>query len=146
MAIKIAGYDPDRLFAKNDKVLGYDRKIVQNDFKQLYGKEVVLQCANSILSTPRGARLKDCSFGSELYKYVYSPSDEETAQAIREEIVRSFEEQDERLKVKFVNVLFHGANKGFTVNVSLTLPSGKPYNTQVVITPETFSFLKAVED
>lgn len=146
MALKVAGYDFDKLFGKKDRVIGYDRQVTTNDFRQLHGNEVVLQCVNSILSTPRTKRIRDVTFGCDLYKYIFEPSDEVTAQAIRQEVIEALEEQDERIKVRNVSIEFFTDGKGYSVNVDLALPSGEAYQQKVTITPEIFDILGEDED
>ena len=124
-----------------ERVLGYNKAIGAHDFEQILGGNVVLQCANSALSTPRGKRIRDCSFGSELYKYVYEPADEQTVAAIRQEIVRTLEEQDERIHVDRIDVEFFRHAHGFKVRVFFSLPSGEQYETSATVTPETIAIL-----
>ena len=141
MALKKRKYKFDNVLGTKDTILGFREKIKTNDFEEIRNKEVILQSISSILSTPRRKRIRDPEFGSNLYKFLFEPTDIDTVKAIQQEVYESIEEQEERITVNNVDVKFLSNNKGFVVDVYLTV-SGKYAHQQIVITPESFSILK----
>lgn len=74
------------------------------DFKRVKDLNVILNSWNNILLTPRGTYLHDPEFGSDLYKYVFEPSDDESIEGIKNEIIDRITLYDDRATIEDVEV------------------------------------------
>lgn len=142
MGLRVAGFDAKRLFGRKDKIVGRTKKITLGDYDEIHDEQVILQNIVHILSTPRGKRVKDCSFGCDLYKYIFEPLDDVTAEQIRSEIISAIEEQEERARVAAVYINEFTDAKGFEVEVHIVLPSGRKEKVSVPLTEEMFNILE----
>ena len=87
------------------------------DFKRINGLNVILNSWNNILLTPRGTYIHDPEFGSDLYKYVFEPSDETTVEGIKREIIDRILTYDDRATIDNVQVTVQNNGKRFDVKI-----------------------------
>jgi len=87
------------------------------EFKRISGLEVILNSWNNILLTPRGSYDHDPEYGSDLYKYIFEPADEETMEGITNEIKTVLETYDSRAKPTTINIQFLKDKKGFSIDI-----------------------------
>jgi len=130
----------------NSKIADYLSKVaVTGDFKRIEDLEVILSSWNNILITPRRSYQFDPEYGSDLYKLVFEPADEQTLELVIEEVTDTLMRYDNRAIIKNVAVVFFTNQKGF----SLTIDVNYDGNTQQleVILDETsyFKFFEAVD-
>ena len=85
------------------------------DFKRISDINVILNSWNNILLTPRGTYLHDPEFGSDLYKYVFEPSDAVSIEGIKREVVTRIQIYDDRATIDDVEVNIQ--NNGRRINV-----------------------------
>lgn len=87
------------------------------DFSRVEDLETILSSWNNILITPLRSYTFDPDFGSNLYKFVFEPADNNTLNAIREEITYRIPLYDDRAKITAVDIAFLQNRKGFTVSI-----------------------------
>ena len=87
----------------------------RGDFKRIQDLNVILSSWNNILLTPRRTYINDPEFGSDLYKYVFDPADEETITAIRDEVIDRISLYDDRAVLQDVEVTLMASGKGYNV-------------------------------
>lgn len=87
------------------------------DFKRISDINVIINSWNNILLTPRGTYLHDPEFGSDLYKYVFEPSDQISVEGIKREIVNRITIYDNRAVIEDIDVIIHTNGKRFDVIV-----------------------------
>lgn len=85
------------------------------DFKRVSDLNVILNSWNNILLTPRGTYLHDPEFGSDLYKYVFEPSDDTTVEGIKREIIDRVTIYDNRATIDDIDVTIQNDGKRFDV-------------------------------
>lgn len=87
----------------------------RGDFKRIQDLNVILSSWNNILLTPRRTYINDPEFGSDLYKYVFDPADEETISAIRDEVIDRISLYDDRAVLQDVEITLMASGKGYNV-------------------------------
>ena len=87
------------------------------DFKRINGLNVILNSWNNILLTPRGTYLHDPEFGSDLYKYVFEPSDDTTVEGVKREIADRIQMYDDRAIIEDIEVTIQNNGKRFDVMI-----------------------------
>lgn len=87
------------------------------DFKRIDDLNVILNSWNTILLTPRGTYLHDPEFGSDLYKYVFEPSDSESVEGVKREVIERITLYDDRANIEDVNVTI--STNGKRINLSI---------------------------
>ncbi len=85
------------------------------DFKRVSDLNVILNSWNNILLTPRGTYLHDPEFGSDLYKYVFEPSDDTTVEGIKREIADRISIYDNRATIDDIEVTIQNDGKRFDI-------------------------------
>lgn len=102
----------------SEKLYDYLPKIMPNgDFKRVRDIDVIISSWNVILNTPRRTYLFDPNFGSDLYKMIFEPADEQTVERIKTEVETRIRTYDNRASIEDIQVLLNRNGKGFTVNV-----------------------------
>jgi phage baseplate assembly protein W len=112
----------DRFF---DQVIGSATKLrdyiaiisSRGDFKRIEDINVILTSWNNILLTPRRTYILDPEFGSDLYKYVFEPVDEDTIEGIRNEVVERLTFYDNRARIVSVDVQILSNGKGYNIDI-----------------------------
>jgi len=87
------------------------------DFKRISDLNVILNSWNNILLTPRGTYMHDPEFGSDLYKYVFEPSDQISVEGIKTEVVNRITAYDNRARIDDIEVHVQNDGKRFDVIV-----------------------------
>ena len=109
-----------------DQVIGSSQKIrdyiaiisSRGDFKRIEDLSVILSSWNNILLTPRRSYLLDPEFGSDLYKYVFEPVDEDTIEGIRNEVIETIQFYDNRAVITDVQVRVMRNGKGYVLDIT----------------------------
>ena len=87
------------------------------DFKRINDLNVIINSWNNILLTPRGTYLHDPEFGSDLYKYVFEPSDGNTVDGIKREVVDRIAMYDDRANIEDVEVDISNNGKRISLRI-----------------------------
>ena len=111
----------------NQTVAGSDSKLADylskispsGDFKRIKNIEVILNSWNNILITPRRSYQYDPEYGSDLYKMVFDPADDQTIRKIKDELAVTLQRYDDRATIEDVEVTFLTNLKGFNVAVDV---------------------------
>ena len=109
-----------------DEVIGSSTKIrdyvsivsARGDFKRIEDLQVILTSWNTILLTPRRTYILDPEFGSDLYKYVFDPADDETIESIKAEVIDRISLYDDRAAIEDVTVGILRGGKGYEINIA----------------------------
>lgn len=101
------------------KIADYTAKIAPyGDFYRVENLQTILTSWNNILLTPTRTYTYDPEFGSDLYRYVFEPQDEDTRQDIRDEILYKLRRYDDRAEIVSLDIEYLAAGqKGFTVSI-----------------------------
>jgi phage baseplate assembly protein W len=89
----------------------------RGDFKRIEDLQVILTSWNTILLTPRRTYILDPDFGSDLYKYVFDPADDDTINNIKTEIVSRISLYDDRASIQEVAVKTLRGGKGYEIDI-----------------------------
>jgi len=87
------------------------------DFTRTAGLNVILKSWYNLLITPTRTVDHDPEYGSDLYKLVFAPADEDTKQEILDEVVGKIQFYDNRARIKAASVDFLQNKKGFVLNI-----------------------------
>lgn len=102
------------------RIYDYLPKIIASgDFKRIREIDVIINSWNNILITPRGSFLHDPEFGSDLPLLVFEPTDEETVDRIKTEVVERIRTYDDRATIEDIEVLLKPNRKGFSINLQV---------------------------
>jgi len=116
----------------------------KGDFKQIRNLDVILNSWNNILLTPLRTYLFDPEFGSNLYKMVFEPVDQNTVDRIKTEIENSLLKYDDRAAITNINISFLQDGKGFNVDITVDY-EGEEGNLSLTLDEGTyFKFLETV--
>jgi len=91
----------------------------KGDFSRISDLEVILNSWSNILMTPLRTYQYNPNYGSELYKFVFEPADEDTVERIKEEVKFRLLTFDDRASILGINVLFGIGGKSFVVNIDV---------------------------
>ena len=89
------------------------------DFAKVQGINVIILSLRNLLLTPLGTYPFNPNYGSELYKKVFDPLDNETIEDIEFEIRDRVVEFDDRINVQSVTVVPLSDKKGVSVTVKI---------------------------
>jgi phage baseplate assembly protein W len=130
----------------NTKVGDYKSRIVaKGDFQRIEGLEVIINSWNNILTTPRRSYQYDPNYGSDLYKLIFEPGDEITAQRIENEVINTLIRYDDRATISDITVLFYDDRKAFMVSAVVTY-NNQSADLQLVFDDTTyFKFFETTE-
>lgn len=130
----------------NSKIGDYKSKIeAKGDFKRIDDLEVIINSWNNILITPRRTYQYDPEYGSDLYKLVFEPGDDITAERIKDEVVITLLKYDDRAFLSDINVLFFQDRKAFMVSATVEF-DGDTADLQVIFDDTTyFKFFETTE-
>jgi phage baseplate assembly protein W len=130
----------------NSKIGDYKSKIeARGDFKRIKDLEVIINSWNNILITPRRSYQYDPAYGSDLYKLVFEPGDDITAQRIEDEVINTLIKYDDRASLTDITVLFYEDRKAFMVSAVVTY-DGDSADLQVIFDDTTyFKFFETTE-
>jgi len=100
------------------RIADYTSKIAPfGDFYRVTDLQTILSSWNNILLTPTRTYTYDPEYGSELYKYVFEPQDDDTKQDIADEILYKLKRYDDRAEIVELSVDYLANQKGFTVTI-----------------------------
>ena len=126
--VNIYGTQPPRfiehsIVLKKPAVYGLNFPLGENKttggfFQKKSGVALIKDAVTQLLQTERGERILLPKFGCNLRKFIFQPLDEDTFEAIREEIVFSFAEYILGARIKKLSVVPYG-NAGLTGGNSL---------------------------
>ena len=129
-----------------DRISDYVQKIdPSGDFQRIYEINAILNSWNNILLTPKRSFPNDPEYGSDLYKLVFEPLDQEKSERIINETVSAIEENDNRAIIKDVNVKLMTNAKGFTIDIVVEY-DGDTDVLSLALTEQVFSGLLTVGD
>jgi len=104
----------------NDKLADYVSTIAPSgDFRRIKDLNVILNSWNNILLTPTRTYIFDPEYGSDLYKLIFDPADQDTAEKIKEEVINSITTYDDRATITSVEVSFLSNRKGFNLAIQV---------------------------
>ena len=95
------------------------------DFKRIDDINVIINSWNNILLTPRGSYLHDPEFGSDLYKYVFEPSDDSTVEGIKREVIDRISLYDDRASIEDVTVDISANGKRISLSILINYQGEK---------------------
>jgi len=110
------------------------------DFTRSTGLNVILKSWYNLLITPTRTVDHDPEYGSDLYKLVFAPADDDTKQEILDEVVGKIQFYDNRAKIKSASVSFLQNKKGFVLNI-LAEYKGETGEIKATIDQTTFEVL-----
>jgi len=87
------------------------------DFQKVTDIDVIISSWNNILITPRRTHLNDPEYGSNLYKMIFEPIDDQTIDQIKTEIEQRILKYDDRAAIDDIQVRLIAGGKGFEVDV-----------------------------
>jgi len=87
------------------------------DFNRITDLNVILNSWRNILMTPLRSASFDPDYGSDVYKYVFAPADQDTVEAIREEVLFRLPLYDDRATIVSVDISFLHNRKGVVVDI-----------------------------
>jgi len=130
-----------------EKDIDYIAKIAsKGDFERVTDINTILNSWNNILLTPKGTYPYDPEYGSNLYKLIFEPLDERTADQIEREVVYVLERYDNRAEIENVDIAYlRGGQKGFVVDLEVSY-NGETGNLSVTLTERLFSGFVTTED
>jgi len=125
------------------KISDYTPRIASTgDFSRIEDLQVILASWNNILITPLRTYTFDPEYGSTLYKYIFEPADDETAEAIRNEISYRLRKFDDRAEIISIDVEFLTNSKGFNIDVRVKFNNETGNISAVVDDSVYFNFLR----
>lgn len=108
----------DQVIGSETKVRDYIAEISsRGDFKRIQDLSVILTSWNNILLTPRRSYIQDPEYGSDLYKYIFDPVDDNTIEAIRNEVIERIAFYDNRATIEEVQVRIMSNGKGYVLDI-----------------------------
>ena len=87
------------------------------DFYRVTNLQVILSSWNNILLTPTRTYTYDPEYGSDLYKLVFEPQDDDTKKSIEDEIFFKLTRYDNRAEIIDLQIDYLVNQKGFTVTI-----------------------------
>jgi len=117
----------------------------KGDFERATNINVILASWNNILLTPKRSYVWDPEYGSDLYKMVFEPADAETSNMIRDEVINSLQEYDDRAEITGVDVTFLSNLKGFNITVNVNYLGEKSDLTLTIDENTFFNFMESNE-
>jgi phage baseplate assembly protein W len=115
------------------------------DFQRVTDINTILNSWNNILITPKGTYPYDPEYGSDLYKLIFEPLDDETAQQIEREVVYTLQTYDNRASLEDITISYLRGQKGFALDLAVNY-KGETGNLSVVLTERLFSGFLTVGD
>lgn len=109
----------------------------RGDFRRINDIDVILTSWNNILTTPRRTYMFDPEYGSDLYKMIFEPADEDTQTQIINEVVDTLRRYDDRAIIKDVFVSFTLNKKGFNISIDVEY-DGRTGQLQLVIDEDLY--------
>jgi len=89
------------------------------DFSRVSNIKAILNSWNNILLTQTRTYVGNPEYGSDLYKYVFEPADDITAESIKDEIQYRLMLYDDRALLTNIEVSFMNDGHGFVADIDL---------------------------
>jgi len=90
------------------------------DFSIVNNIQAILSSWNNILLTPIRTYVANPEYGSNLYKYIFEPADDNTAESIIDEIQYRLMLYDDRATVTNIDISYMNDGHGFIADIELT--------------------------
>ena len=104
-----------------DQIYDYQALVsATGDYKLLSGLDVVINSIRNLLLTPLGSYPFDPTYGSLLYKKVFEPADDATAQSIEFEVRDRIREFEDRISITKVQSTFFENEHAFKVEIYIS--------------------------
>ena len=87
-------------------------------------KDKVRSLLMHIIFTPKGQKLRDPDFGTELIRFIFQPNDNETIEAIKSEVSEVVTKYISGVKINDLQVLSDETQRGIFVRVDYTVTQG----------------------
>ena len=114
------------------------------DFHRIYDIEVLISSWTNILETPTRTYIFDPTYGSDLYKLIWEPTDDKTYDAIEREVEEKLTTYDNRGIIDHTDIKFLPNQKGFSVDVYFTYAGEKGQLSVIMSEDKYFNILRAV--
>lgn len=102
------------------------------DLNETYDDGIKSQVLH-VLFTPKGQKLRDPDFGTDLIKYIFGPKDESTFSAIKEEIVRQVSKYVPSVQFRDVTIYNdENSDNGIIVMAEYSVKKGNNVETTTV--------------
>jgi len=122
----------------NSKLADYQSVIASyGDFRRISDLEVILSSWNNILITPRRSYQFDPEYGSDIYKLIFEPADDDTLERIKTEVIDTLLKYDDRASIEGIEVTILPSRKGFNISVDVRY-EGETGQLEVVIDEEAY--------
>jgi len=91
--------------------------ISSGDFNRITDIQVILNSWSNILLTPTKTYDHDPEYGSNLYKMIFEPCDDQTKNKIKNEIYNKLSKYDDRASIQEMKINYLTNKKGFVVDI-----------------------------
>lgn len=137
----------------NKTVVGSESKLADykstisstGDFRRITDINVVINSWNNILVTPKRTYMFDPEFGSNLYRFIFEPLDNQTEKEIVEEVVTTLRTYDDRANIKNVSVEFLSNKKGFNISIDIEYNGDTTSFNTAILEENYFEFYKTLD-
>lgn len=114
------------------------------DFERITNINAIINSWNNILLTPKRSYPYDPLYGSDLYKMIFEPADDVTAQRIEDEVVTALLINDDRAEIQDSEISFLKNGKGFVIDLIVNY-KGETGSLSVTISEQAFSAFLTTE-
>ena len=114
----------------------------KGDFSRITNIDVILNSWNNLLLTSPRTYMHDPNYGCNLMKFIFEPADNETAEAIKEEIKLKFMTYDSRASIESLDVSFLSNQKGFVIDVYVNYKGDRGRLSAIIDEKTYFEFLE----
>jgi phage baseplate assembly protein W len=122
----------------NSKLADYQATVASyGDFRRIKDIEVILSSWNNILITPKRSYQFDPEYGSDIYKLIFEPADEETLERVRAEVIETLLRYDDRALIENININILPNRKGYNIAVDVRY-EGQTGQLEVVIDEDSY--------
>lgn len=111
------------------------------DFLTLEDANAIIDAIVKTLSIQKGTYIADPEVGSDLYKYLYEPLDEDTISDVESEVLYSLDQVD-KLTVKKVNAIPTKDRKSIIINIDAIIDGRFSKKISIVATDQYISLLE----
>lgn len=87
-------------------------------------KDKVRSLLMHVIFTPKGQKLRDPEFGTELIRFIFQPNDGETMEAIKSEVSNVVSKYVNGVKINDLQVLSDETQRGVFVRLDYTVTQG----------------------
>ncbi len=106
------------IIGEGNAIVDYNSTIAPSgDFIRVSKLQAVINSWKKVLMIPIGTYMDDPTFGSNLLRFIFKPADEETIEAIANEIEYRLNLFDDRANIDDIDIKFLSNKKGFNIKV-----------------------------